>query len=81
MAGIKTPTGFTAGRTLSLEGVVYAVGAAVPPAVVARVKSASALIGRGFLIPNVERRGRVRLGKRERSTASFTPRERRTLGA
>lgn len=81
MAGIKTPTSFTAGRALSLEGVAYAVGAAVPPAVVARLKRASALISRGWLIPDIERRGRVRLGKREYKATALTPRERRTLDA
>ena len=85
MARGKQPiTSFTAGRPLTLSGTVYAIGAAIPNAVVARLRKADALISKRVIIPSNQQfpRKSGTGGKVTRDTpVSLNPTERRNLGA
>lgn len=48
------PTSFTAGRPITLEGTLYALGATIPTAVVARVRRVNGLLSRRWIIPVVD---------------------------
>jgi hypothetical protein len=48
------PTSFTAGRALNIAGTLYAQGATIPNPVVAGIKKVSALLSKGFIVPNVD---------------------------
>lgn len=50
----QVPTSFTAGRPLSIDGTSFAPGDAVPATTVAALRTASALLGRGQLVPNTQ---------------------------
>ncbi len=75
MAGVKTPTVFRAGRKLGLEGVTYQPGDFIPNAVIGRIHRLSALMSRGWIKGEVDRRGRTRVS-RHPGPLAFTPRER-----
>lgn len=53
---LRTPTSFTAGRKLTLEGTTYQPGAVVPNAAVKKIKNLSAYLSRRIIIPNVTTR-------------------------
>lgn len=74
------PTSFTAGRPLNLEGTAYAPGDNIPTGVVARLKRASALLSRRFIIANTDFRGRD-AAKAKRTATTLGASERRSLGA
>lgn len=54
------PTSFTAGRKLTINGVTYQPGDAVPIAAVRSVRKLSALLSRRHLIPNVDPHKRLK---------------------
>jgi hypothetical protein len=58
---IKVPTSFTAGRKVTLFGVTYQPGDAVPNSVVKKVKALSALLGRRILVPNLDPHSRNKM--------------------
>lgn len=72
------PSSFVAGRALRLEGTIYAKGAVIPDAVVARVRRVSAYLSRRLIIPVPDpwhRRTRAHVP----TPTDITAKERRTL--
>lgn len=54
MPAFVQPTSYTAGKKVTLLGVTYQPGAAVPNDVVRTLKDASALVSSRILIPNTD---------------------------
>lgn len=54
MPKVTSPTSFTAGRTLTLNGTTYTPGQTIPNATVKSLKNLSALLGNRDIIPNVD---------------------------
>lgn len=79
MARRVSGTTFTASRPVNIGGTNYAVGATIPGTALARVRNLSALISRGFVLPDRDVYGRTRISKRARRERTFTPAERRAL--
>ena len=72
----RVPTGFTAVRKITLGGVTYNPGQAIPAAAVKAVRNPNALLSRGWIkatpaMYGAERRG----GSRLRQTRYYSPRE------
>jgi hypothetical protein len=71
-------TSFTANRALTLLGVSYAKTATIPNSVIANIKDISALLSKGWIIPNRDPdQRRTQLGKPQPMTLGAE--ERRTL--
>ena len=58
-------TSFLAGRKMTLNGVTYQPGDAVPNAVLKPIKHLSCMISKRFLVPNID--------PHDRSTKASTP--------
>jgi hypothetical protein len=60
---LNAPTSYTAGRKLTIDGVTYQPGAAIPAATVKGLRALGALLSSRRIIPNVDphRRMKARL--------------------
>lgn len=58
MPARRTPSSYTAGKQITLEGVAYQPGDVVPNDVVRELRDLSALVSGRYLVPDVDPHGR-----------------------
>jgi hypothetical protein len=80
MPSRQLPTSFTATRQLNLGGTIYAAGAAIPTAVVAGIRRASALLSRRWIVPTPETYPRHSINSNKPAPTTLGAEERRALG-